>query len=146
MKIVIVGSVEHADKIIKMSDRLEEMGHKTEIPHTVLRIKNGEFSLEYFRKMKNRDGGDYKFRKKSKVNYIKRYFDLIKKSDAILVLNVTKNGIRNYIGGNALMELGFAHVLGKKIYLYNSIPKMSYSDEIKDVNPKVIYQNLKKIK
>lgn len=146
MKIVIVGSIEHADKIIKISDELEKMGHKTDIPHTVLRIKNGELTLEYFKKIKKRDGGDYKFRKKSKIDYIQRYFDLIKKSDAILVLNITKNGVRNYIGGNALIELGFAHVLGKKVYLFNPIPKMAYTDEIKDVNPKIINQNLKKIK
>jgi len=44
------------------------------------------------------------------------------------------------------MELGFAYVLGKTIFLYNPIPKMQYSDEIKAVNPKVINRNLGKIK
>lgn len=34
-------------------------------------------------------------------------------SDAILVLNYDKKGIKNYIGGNTLMEMGFAHVHDK---------------------------------
>ncbi len=146
MKIVIVGSVECADKIIKISDELESMGHKTEIPHSCIHIKNGDYTLDEFKKWKRRDGGDYKFRKNQKTDFIKAYFDYIKKSDAVLVLNITKNKIRNYIGGNALMELGFAYVLGKPIFLYNPIPKMPYSDEIKAVNPKVINCDLGKIK
>ena len=145
MKIVIVGSIEHADKIIKVSDQLELMGHKTEIPHSCVHIQKGDYTLDEYKKWKRRDGGDYKFRKNSKTDFIKAYFDYIKKSDVILVLNITKNKIRNYIGGNALMELGFAHVLGKPIYLYNPIPKMAYSDEIKAVNPKVINRDLKKL-
>jgi len=59
MKIVIVGSVEFADKIIKISDELESMGHKTEIPHSCVDIKNGKLTLEEYKKRKRRDGGDY---------------------------------------------------------------------------------------
>ena len=38
-------------------------------------------------------------------------------ADAVLVLNYDKKGIKNYIGGNTLMEIGFAHVLNQKIFL-----------------------------
>lgn len=145
MKIVIVGSIEISDKIIDVSDQLEKMGHQTEIPHTTNRIKCGEITLEEFKKQKKEDGGDFKFRQESKVDYIKRHYDLIGDSDAILVLNFDKNGIKNYIGGNALIELGFAYVLGKAIYLYNDIPRMPYSDEIKGVRPVVIGRDLSRI-
>lgn len=36
------------------------------------------------------------------------------------------------------MELGFAHVNNKKIFLLNPIPQMNYSDEIAAVQPVVI--------
>jgi uncharacterized membrane protein (UPF0127 family) len=53
------------------------------------------------------------------------------KSDAVLVLNYDRKGIKNYIGGNTLMEIGFAHVLNKKIYLMNPIPEIEfYKSEI----------------
>ncbi|PIT97186.1 hypothetical protein COT77_02865 [Candidatus Berkelbacteria bacterium CG10_big_fil_rev_8_21_14_0_10_41_12] len=146
MKIVIVGSAELADKIIFISEELKNLGYETEIPYTVSKIKDGKFTTEQFRKWKEEKGGDYFLRDKSRVDFIKRYYNLIKNSDAILVMNCNKNGIKNYIGGNALMELGFAYVLDKPIYLYNPIPKMSYTDEIKAVKPIIINGNLKKIK
>lgn len=146
MKITIIVSIEKVDKAIKITDELIRLGHKLEYPHTMIRIMKGEMSLSEFKRIKKEQGGDYNFRKQSKINYIKRYFNKIKESDAVLILNFTKNGIKNYIGGNALMELGFAYVLGKIIYLYNPIPKMPYTDEIKDVNPIVINGDLSKIK
>ena len=49
--------------------------------------------------------------------------DEIAGADAILVINNEKNGIKNYIGGNTFLEMGFAHILGKKIYCLNSLPE-----------------------
>ena len=41
--------------------------------------------------------------------------------------NYDKHGIKNYIGGNAFLEMGFAHVLGIKKFIYlNPIRKMPY--------------------
>lgn len=66
--------------------------------------------------------------------------------DAILVVNPDKRGVKNYIGGNTLMEIEFAYVLHKKIYCMNEIPQMSYSSEILAMEPVVIYGNLSLIK
>lgn len=85
-------------------------------------------------------------RVKIENDYIRYHYNEIAKSDAILVLNFDKNGIKNYIGGNTLMELGFAHVLNKKIFPLNPIPKMPYSDEIEAVRPIVLDGDLAKIK
>jgi len=145
-KIVIVGSVELADKLIEVSQKLENMGFDIELPYTVNRIKRGELSLEEFKKRKKENGGDISFRKESKVDYIKRYFEIIKESDGVLVMNLEKNGIKGYVGGNALIELGFSHVLDKPIYLYNPVPDMPYKDEILDVNPIILNGDLSKIK
>ncbi len=60
-------------------------------------------------------------------------------SHAVLVMNLDKHGVRNYIGGNTLMEIGFAHVLNQKIFLYNPIPEIPYyKSEIEAVRPIVI--------
>lgn len=67
---------------------------------------------------------------KKENRYIKWYYNAIVSSDAILVLNFEKNGIANYIGGNTLMEIAFAHVNDKKIFLLNDVPEISYRDEI----------------
>lgn len=61
----------------------------------------------------------------------REYYKIIKKSDAILVINFDKNDIKNYIGGAVLSEMGFAYILNKKIFLFNQITQMSYTDEIK---------------
>lgn len=54
-------------------------------------------------------------------------------------MNLDKHGVRNYIGGNTLMEIGFAHVLNQKIFLYNPIPEIPYyKSEIEAVRPIVI--------
>ncbi|MFQ5770208.1 MAG: hypothetical protein ACE5HX_06710, partial [bacterium] len=47
---------------------------------------------------------------------MREHFEKIKKSDAILVVNPDKDGKKNYIGGNTLLEMGLAFFLNKKIH------------------------------
>lgn len=82
---------------------------------------------------------------KMKMDVIKKHFDKIKESDAILVTNYDKNSIKDYVGGNSLIEMAFAHVLNKKIFLLNNIPKLSYSDEIEAINPIILNRDLSRI-
>jgi hypothetical protein len=68
-------------------------------------------------------------------------------ADAILVLNFDKDGIKNYVGGNTLMEIGFAHVLNQKIFLLYPVPEMPYCrTEIEAVKPTIINGDLTKIR
>jgi predicted RNA-binding protein with PUA domain len=60
-------------------------------------------------------------------------------------VNITKNGIKNYVGGNALIEMAYAHVLDKKIYLLNPVPDMNYKDEIEAMSPTILNGDLSKI-
>lgn len=145
MKIAICSSVAFTEKIKEVADELKKLGHETEIPYSAQKILDGEISLENFLKVKDKEG-DLTFRNKASEDLIKRYYRLIQNSDAILVINLDKNGVKNYIGGSVLMEMGFAHVLGKKIFLLNPAPEMSYRDEILAVNPVVINNDLKEIK
>lgn len=149
MKIVICGSIDFTPKIKEVADELTASGHEVDIPLTSQRIINGELTMEDFLKEKEANG-DEAFResamRKIKDDVIKRYYKKIKGSDAILILNLEKKGISGYIGGNTFLEMGFAYVLDKKIYLYNEAPDMGYSDEISAMQPVIIGGDLSKIK
>jgi hypothetical protein len=68
-------------------------------------------------------------------------------ADAVLVLNINKNGVKNYIGGNTFLEMGFAHVLNQEIFLYNPIPEiLYYKTEIIAMKTMIINQDLSLIK
>ena len=83
---------------------------------------------------------------KIKHNLVGVYYEEIKNSDAILVINIERKGIRGYIGGNSFLEMGFARVLNKPIYLWDGIPEMSYRDEIEAMQPIIINGDLFLIK
>ncbi|MFA6422100.1 MAG: hypothetical protein WCV92_01760 [Candidatus Buchananbacteria bacterium] len=150
MTITICSSVNFSPKIIEIKKELEDLGHQVNIPYITQKIMDGEISFEEYIKTKEENGGDILLRKPHAVDMIKRYFDLIKNSDAVLVLNMEREGVGNYIGGSVLMEMGFAYGFEKKIYLYNPITlksdRMHYLDEILDTNPIVIEGDLSKIK
>jgi len=150
MVITICSSIEFSPKIIEVKAALEKMNHQVNIPYFTEKIIRGEISYSDFMAAKAKAGGDILMRRPEKIDMIKRYWDFIKNSDAILVLNLDKKGVANYIGGSVLMEMGFAYGQGKKIFLYNPIPQrgeqMHYVDEILDLKPIVIDGDLSQIK
>jgi hypothetical protein len=81
-----------------------------------------------------------------KSEMMKMHEPKVKKNDAILVLNLDKNGVSNYIGGATFMEIVKAWELNKKIFLYNDITDNVFKDELIGINPKIINQDLSKIK
>jgi hypothetical protein len=83
----------------KIKDILENKGWKINIPYAYQMIIDGELSFEVFLKIKEKSG-DIAIRQSQKVDIIKRYWDFIKNSDVILVLNINKKGIEGYIDGN----------------------------------------------
>ena len=87
-----------------------------------------------------------KLHQKNNLNAIREFWGLMQGADAVLVLNIDKNGIKNYIGGNTLMEIGFAHILNQKIFLWNPAPDIPYyKTEIEAMKPTIIYEDLSKI-
>lgn len=84
---------------------------------------------------------------KNNNDAIREFCEKIKESDAILVLNYDRKGIKNYIGGNTLIEIGYAHVLHKKIFLLNPIPEIEYyKSEIEATKPVILNGDISKIK
>jgi hypothetical protein len=142
MKIAICGSLDFTYEIEKLAHQLRKLGFEVSIPISSERILRGEFSLEEIKNKKETGKfSDYAI----KFDSIRAYWKVINASDAILVANYDKKGIKNYIGGNSFLEMGFAHVLEKKIFLLNGIPGMIYTDEIKAMQPVVIGGNLSNI-
>lgn len=143
MKIAICASIQFTPEIKEAADFLSSLGHEVRIPDGAERILKNEFSMSEFMQKKKQGEG---YKNKMKYDVIKYYFREIQESDAILVLNLTKNKIKNYIGGNTFLEMGFAHVLNKKIFVYNPLPDMHYIDEMITFEPVVINGDLGKIK
>jgi hypothetical protein len=140
MKITISGSVKFADKLVEIYRELEKMGHEPLMHEEMFGIADGT-AKEIIEEIKI-DHAETK----RKNDFIRWWHDCIKSGDALLVCNFDKNGIKNYIGGNVLMEIGFAHVNNKKIFLLNPIPtEVPYVDEIKAMADVVLNGDLKKI-
>lgn len=139
MGITICGSVKFADKLVEIYRELEKLGHEPIMHKEMFGIADGT-ARELI------DGIEMNHSEiKKKHNLIKAWYDLIVGGDAILVCNFDKKGIKNYIGGNTLMEIGFAHVNDKKIFLLNPIPDVSYADEIKAMVNVILDGDLNKI-
>lgn len=76
---------------------------------------------------------------------IKHSEEVISGVDAVLVLNYTKNGVQNYIGGATFLEMYDAFRLGKTIYMINDIPDGLLKDEIIGFNPTILNGDLNKL-
>jgi len=136
MKIGIIGSMQFTDKMIEVREKLRELGHDAFITdlHKTMIGKTAE-EIEKI-----------KLHQKYNMDAIREFWRLMQGADAVLVLNLNKNGIKNYVGGNTLMEIGFAHVLSQKIFMLNPIPEMPYcKTEIEAVKPVIINGDLLKI-
>lgn len=142
MKIAICGSLDFTHEIKKIADELIKIGFEVQIPISAEKILRGEFSLAEIKQEK--ENGKFADRA-IKYDSIRAYWPIINTSSGILVVNFDKHNIQNYIGGNTFLEMGFAHILNKPIYLLNDIPIMIYTDEIRAMQPIIINGNLLKI-
>lgn len=136
MKIGIIGSMQHTEKMLDLCNKLINLGHDAYVTN---------FATSFVGKS-DEEKEKIKLEQKYKQDAIKEFWHLMQGGDAILVANYDKNDVKNYIGGNALMEIGFAHVLNQKIFLLNSIPDIPYyKTEIEAVKPIIIHGDLAKV-
>lgn len=123
-------------KMVEIANKLRQENYDVVLPRNTEEYAKEELANEISREsIKNKIDNDL----------IRDYFDKIKNSDAILVVNLEKNKIKSYIGGNSFLEMGFAHALNKEIFLLSDIPEMIYTDEIKAMQPIILKGDLKKI-
>lgn len=116
-------------------ERLTEKGFEVYVPGGIQDIENYKESGSTGEAIKRKIDNDY----------INAHYKYIKQSEAVLILNYDKDGVENYIGGNSLLEMGFAFTLNRDIFLLNAIPDMPYTSEIAAMQPIVIDQDIEKI-
>jgi len=132
MKITICGSIKFFNEIKNLKNKLE--------------------LLDYYVFSPTEEGTEIDYQKltlKEQINikskFIDKHLDKIRKSDAILVANYDKKGIKNYIGANTFLEMAFAYVLNKPIFLLNDIPSQDNEVEIRGMKPVILRGDLNKI-
>lgn len=131
MKITLCGSIKFMDQMQAIQKELEEMGHVVLMP---IKAKGVDYWSE-----DNRS----RVEAKKKFELISEHLDKIEESDAILIVNLTKGEIENYVGANTFLEMGFAHYRKKKIYLLNPLPVQPYiRDEIETIDPLILNGDL----
>ena len=136
MKIGIIGSMQFTEKMIETRDKLRELGHNVYLTSLA----------DPFVGKTDEEKEAIKIYQKENQDEIRDFWRLMQGGDAVLVLNFDKHGIKNYIGGNTLMEIGFAHVLNQRVFLLNPIPDIPYyKTEIEATKPIIIDGDLTKI-
>lgn len=128
-------------EMVAAKDKLCELGHDGWIHKDYEALVRGEMP-EHDQRIANGEAANIK----RENDYFRVHYKHILESDAVLIVNLEKKGIKNYIGGNALMEMGQAYVNDKKIFLLNGISdNLSYIDEIKAMDPICLHGDLSKI-
>ncbi|KKW41415.1 MAG: Maf-like protein [Candidatus Magasanikbacteria bacterium GW2011_GWA2_56_11] len=126
----------HAEKAKEIQAWFAARGHEAQPSKTTDRF----IGLDDLAKEKQ------KLREKYDQDAIREHYGVIKDADAVLILNYERHDIPNYIGGNSFLEMGFAHILGKPLYLLNPIPAMPYYEtEIIAMRPIVLEGNLERL-
>lgn len=137
MKIGVIGSMQFTEKMIAIRDDLNNLGHDAFLTSLASPFV-GKSDIEKEK---------IKIDQKNNQDVIREFWNLMQGADAVLVANYDKHGVNNYIGGNTLMEIGFAHVLNQKIYLLNPIPDIRYyKSEIEAMRPVILNGDLSLIK
>ncbi|MFH1053475.1 MAG: hypothetical protein V1740_03595 [Candidatus Woesearchaeota archaeon] len=138
MKIMILSSMTFAKGMLETKKKLEENNHEVYLSQ----------DAELYRdKPELKNDYDQELKHSSELDSLREGFDKVEKSDAVLVLNYGKNGIKGYIGASVLMELGAAYFLNKKIFLLNPVDKsQKCALEIDMIKPIILNGNIEELK
>lgn len=123
-------------EMVELESQVIKSGHEVTLPE----FTHDYAKMETFERMHSESSDN-----KKHYDLIRGYFEKMKDADAVLIANVERKGVPGYIGGNSFLEMGFAHVLNKPIYLLNPIPEVGYQDEIIAMQPVILNGDLSKI-
>lgn len=130
--IAICSSAAFYRTVNEIAEELESLGCTALVPSTATAMKqNNDYDVSHY-KTWFADPGDYD----KKAELMRGHFDKIDEADAILVVNEEKHGVKNYIGGNVLMEMALAFHGKKPIFLLHGVPEDSpFEEEILGMQP-----------
>lgn len=154
MKITICGSIAFYSEMEAARDALKELGHEIKIPELAdeAPAEFGGDKKVYFGKYVEENGGIDAFPAGHKIWSLKEgaivdHFKKLEWCDGVLITNYDKKGVRGYVGGNTLIEIGVGFYLKKPIYILNPVSsELSYKVEILGMKPILLNGDLKKIK
>ncbi len=145
MKIAICSSMHFFEQFMDLKDSLESFGLEVLVPERKVEMPSkfgeGQTSIRsYFEANGGIDSFPFDHEIwKEKGKAILHHFEKIESSDAILVTNFLKKGIRGYIGPNTFLEIGYAFALKKTIYVLFSWPDDSpFKEELYGMQPIVV--------
>jgi hypothetical protein len=142
MKIYVLGSNSFIKEMCECEAELKKLGFDGWIHPNYIAYMKGELKEEYHRM----NSGESVAVKKEN-DYIRQHYKHILESDAVLIVNLEKKGIKNYIGGNVLMEMSQAYVNNKKIFFLNDMPTgLSFMDEIEAMSPVCLHGDLNNLR
>ncbi|KKQ28224.1 MAG: Maf-like protein [Candidatus Magasanikbacteria bacterium GW2011_GWC2_37_14] len=128
--------MQFAEKAREVEKWFKDNGHQAQ----------GSIFIDGFLGLNNEEKETLKLKQKYEHDAIREHWRVIQESEVVLILNYDKNNIPNYIGGNSFLEMGFAYILNKPIYLLNPIPAMPfYETEIIAMKPVILDGDLTKI-
>lgn len=140
MKITICGSVTFMKEIERDAKVLKKLGF------TEVFIPQGFATSEKDDKeLKERLTEEESAQRKIDHDLIRRHFNLIMQSDCIFVANYDKKGIKGYIGGNTFLEIGYAFVTGKPIFVLQQLPDVPYISELAGMQPIILDGKISRI-
>jgi len=125
MKITIIGNMSFLEKFKEAKETLERQRHRVIVPE--------------------KDPMPEPIPPAVKRKAMEKFNENLKESDAILIMNYTKDGKENHIGANTLMEIGMAFIFQKKIYILNPSPEFC-KDELEAIEVQFLNGDLSKIK
>jgi hypothetical protein len=141
MRITICGSMRFAKQMIETKKKLENMGHVAEVATDIQKfLDDPSFTT---------DNHEENYKHALETDVMRKHFNLIVKSDAIVVLNYTKNGIPGHLGTSCLMEMAIAYHFKKKIFLLHEPPdarKEKSTHEVLIMQPIILDGDLTKIR
>lgn len=140
--ITICSSASFYQKVIEIEKELLKMGFKVEVPISARKMDEaGDFSMRGKKVWMEDPSQFYK-----KTELMDTHFKKVEEGDAVLVVNLDKNGVKEYIGGNVLMEMTLAYFLKKPIYVWKQVEKdHPFYEEVLGVNAIFLNEDLSKI-
>jgi hypothetical protein len=136
MIIGIIGSMHFSEKMIEVAEELKRGGHTPLLSNFVHEFPGKD----------DEEKERTKLRQKFESDAMRRDWTTMSSADALLVINLRRHGIDNYIGGNTLFELAAGYFSGKRIYLLNPVPDIGYYDtELKAIDPIILDGDISKI-
>jgi len=126
-----------AKEQLEIKDRLEKLGHDVLVTDDIGNYVDRPTVKQDFTE---------ELRLSREYDIMRTFFNKIEKSDALLICNFPRDGVAGYLGVSALMEIGLAYYLRKKIYLLFEIDgARGYALEVAIINPTIINGDVSRI-